>query len=184
MSEGCSFISVDHRVVEMPISLSLLSITFSITHDASCGWGLFLGSLFCSTSLLDHLSFSPKVLFYYILMYPGEEKGNPIQYSCLENPVDGGIWWATVHGVAKSQTRLSNWASRQAVAYLHNLQSQASHIVLLQGTLAILEMSASLYILQWHYWVPQLSTGDVVTYVFILHIILSRMDIYILFSNP
>ena len=34
--------------------------------------------------------------------------GNPLQYSCLENPVDRGALWATVHGVAKSQTRLSN----------------------------------------------------------------------------
>ena len=40
---------------------------------------------------------------------PGEENGNPLQYSCLENPMDGGAWWATVHGVAKSQTRLSNF---------------------------------------------------------------------------
>ena len=39
---------------------------------------------------------------------PGEENGNPLQYSCLENPMDGGAWWATVHGVAKSQTRLSD----------------------------------------------------------------------------
>ena len=36
----------------------------------------------------------------------GEENGNPLQYSCLENLVDRGAWWATVHGVAKSQTRL------------------------------------------------------------------------------
>ena len=33
----------------------------------------------------------------------GEGKGTPLQYSCLENPMDGGAWWATVHGVAKSQ---------------------------------------------------------------------------------
>ena len=39
---------------------------------------------------------------------PGEGNGNPLQYSCLENPTDGGAWWATVHGVAKSRTRLSN----------------------------------------------------------------------------
>ena len=37
---------------------------------------------------------------------PGGENGNPLQYSCLENPMDGGAWWATVHGVAKSQTQL------------------------------------------------------------------------------
>ena len=40
---------------------------------------------------------------------PGEGNGNPLQCSCLENPMDGGAWLATVHGVAKSQTRLSNF---------------------------------------------------------------------------
>ena len=40
---------------------------------------------------------------------PGEGNGNPLQYSCLENPMDGGAWWATVQGVAKSRTRLSDF---------------------------------------------------------------------------
>ena len=40
--------------------------------------------------------------------FPGEGNGNPLQYSCLENSMDRGAWWATVHGVAKSWTRLSN----------------------------------------------------------------------------
>ena len=35
---------------------------------------------------------------------PGEGNGNALQYSCLENPMDGGVWWAAVHGVAKSRT--------------------------------------------------------------------------------
>ena len=39
---------------------------------------------------------------------PGGGHGNPLQSSCLENPMDGGAWWATVPGVAKSQTRLSD----------------------------------------------------------------------------
>ena len=34
--------------------------------------------------------------------YPGEGNGNPLQYSCLENPMDGGAWWAAVHGVTES----------------------------------------------------------------------------------
>ena len=38
----------------------------------------------------------------------GEGNGNPLQYSCLENPMDGGAWWAAVHEVAKSRTRLSD----------------------------------------------------------------------------
>ena len=40
---------------------------------------------------------------------PGEGNGNPLQYSCLENPMEEGAWWATVHGVAMSRTRLSNF---------------------------------------------------------------------------
>ena len=39
----------------------------------------------------------------------GEGNGTPLQYSCLENPMDGGAWYSAVHGVAKSQTRLSNF---------------------------------------------------------------------------
>ena len=40
---------------------------------------------------------------------PGEGNGNPLQYSCLENPMDGGAWQATVHVVTKSQTQLSDF---------------------------------------------------------------------------
>ena len=42
---------------------------------------------------------------------PGEGNGNPLQYSCLENSMDGGAWWATVHGVAKSRTPLSDFTA-------------------------------------------------------------------------
>ena len=39
---------------------------------------------------------------------PLEREWQPLQYSCLENPMDRGAWWAAVHGIAKSQTQLSN----------------------------------------------------------------------------
>ena len=42
---------------------------------------------------------------------PGEGNGNPLQYSCLENPMDGEAWWATVHRVAESDTRGNNFFS-------------------------------------------------------------------------
>ena len=45
--------------------------------------------------------------------YLGEGYGSPLQYSCLENPMDRGAWQATVHGVAKSRTRLSDFTSLQ-----------------------------------------------------------------------
>ena len=46
-----------------------------------------------------------------MLVEKHDREGNctPLQYSCLENPMDGGAWWATVHGVTKNWTRLSNF---------------------------------------------------------------------------
>ena len=44
-----------------------------------------------------------------VLSYFREGNGTPLQYSCLENPMDGGAWWAAVHGVAKSRTRLRDF---------------------------------------------------------------------------
>ena len=55
----------------------------------------------------------PKVgiIWTYRVSYgkSGEGNGTTLQYSCLENPMDGGAWWATVHGVAESWTRLSDF---------------------------------------------------------------------------
>ena len=43
------------------------------------------------------------------IVHGGEGNGTPLQYSCLENPMDGGAWWAAVHGVTGSRTRLSDF---------------------------------------------------------------------------
>ena len=50
----------------------------------------------------DHNRHSP-------YLHVGEGNGNPLQYSCLENPVDGRTWWAAVHRVPQSQTRVKIW---------------------------------------------------------------------------
>ena len=52
---------------------------------------------------------------------PGGGNGNPLQYSCLENSMDGGAWWAIVHGVPKSRTRLSDSASLSTHYILYSL---------------------------------------------------------------
>ena len=52
----------------------------------------------------------------------GEGNGNPLQSSCLENPMDGGAWWAAVHGVARSRTRLSDLAAAAADCHYHPTQ--------------------------------------------------------------
>ena len=49
--------------------------------------------------------------FHFSLSYIGEGNGNPLQCSCLENPRDGGAWWAEVYGVAQSGTRLKRLSS-------------------------------------------------------------------------
>ena len=50
-----------------------------------------------------------RLRFHFSLSCIGEGNGNPLQYSCLENPMDGGALWAAVHGVAGSRTRLSDF---------------------------------------------------------------------------
>ena len=49
-----------------------------------------------------------------------EGNGNLLQYSCLENPMDGGAWWAAVHGVAQSRTRLKQLSIRNSTAIAQN----------------------------------------------------------------
>ena len=50
---------------------------------------------------------------------PGEGNGNPLQYSCLENPMDGGDWLAAVHGVTKSRTQLSDFTVTITMCYIY-----------------------------------------------------------------
>ena len=54
---------------------------------------------------------------------PGEGNGNPLQYSCLENSMDGRAWWATVHGVSESRTRLSDFTHSltHSLTQVHNI---------------------------------------------------------------
>ena len=66
---------------------------------------------FCTLKKLLRTTESSFVLIYFALRHVGGEgSGNPLQYSCLEDPIDRGAWWAAVHGVAQSRTRLK-WLS-------------------------------------------------------------------------
>ena len=77
-----------------------------------CYWALlqrcFLGS---SDSKASYYNVGDLGLIPGLGKSPGEGYDNPLQYSCLENPMDQGAWWATVHGVARSRTRLSDFTS-------------------------------------------------------------------------
>ena len=63
----------------------------------------------CSPWGLEESDMTERLPFHFSLSCIGEGNGNPLQCSCLENPRDGGAWWAAVHGVSKSRTRLSDF---------------------------------------------------------------------------
>ena len=60
----------------------------------------------------------------------GEGNGDQLQHSCLENPMDGGAWWAAVHGVSKSRTRLNNFTF---TFHFHALEKEVATPVFLLG---------------------------------------------------
>ena len=63
-----------------------------------------------------------QLLFHFSLSCTGEGNGKPLQCSCLENPRDGGAWWAAIYGVAQSRTRLKRLSSSSSsMGYLHSL---------------------------------------------------------------
>ena len=61
---------------------------------------------------------------------PGGGNCNPLQYSCLENPMDRGVWKATVQGVVKSWTRLSDWACTHAHTLAHTYEHSGTSLCL------------------------------------------------------
>ena len=65
----------------------------------------------CSPWGCYELGMTERLHFYFSLSCVGEGNGNPLQCSCLENPRDGGAWWASVYGVAQSQTQLKRLSS-------------------------------------------------------------------------
>ena len=73
----------------------------------SHGWRSLVA---CSPSGCYQSDMTERLHFHFSLSHIGEGNGNPLQYSCLENPRDGGAWWAAVYGVAQGRTRLK-WLS-------------------------------------------------------------------------
>ena len=78
----------------------------------SHGWRSLVG---CSPWGRWESDTTERLHFHFSLSCIGEGNGNPLQYSCLENPRDGGSWWAAVYGVAQSQTQLKQLSSSSSV---------------------------------------------------------------------
>ena len=82
--------------------------TPSLLPGKSHGWRSLVG---CSPWGHEELDMTEGLHFHFSLSCIGEGNGNPLQCSCLENPRDGGDWWAAVYGVAQSRTRLKRLSS-------------------------------------------------------------------------
>ena len=63
--------------------------------------------------------------FHFSLSCTGEGNGNPLQCSCLENPRNGGAWWAAVYGIAQSRTRMKQLSSSSSSIELYNTKSES-----------------------------------------------------------
>ena len=79
----------------------------------SHGWRSLVG---CSPWGRSESDMTERLHFHFSLSCIGEGNGNPLQGSCLENPRDGGAWWAAVYGVAQSRTRLKRLSSSSSNA--------------------------------------------------------------------
>ena len=72
----------------------------------------------CSPWGCEESDTTEQLHFHFSLSCIGEGNGNPLQCSCLENPRDGGAWWAAIYGVAQSQTRLKRLSSSNSSSNL------------------------------------------------------------------
>ena len=85
----------------------------------SHGWRSLVG---CSPWGREELNTTEWLHFHFSLSCIGEGNGNPLQCSCLENPRNGGAWWAVVHGVTQSQTWLKRLSSSSSISIKFYLQ--------------------------------------------------------------
>ena len=88
--------------------LSALSPTPVLLPGKSHGWRSPVG---CNPWGCEESDTTERLHFHFSFSCIGEGNGNPLQWSCLENPRDGGAWWAAVYGVAQSRIRLKRLSS-------------------------------------------------------------------------
>ena len=90
----------------------------------SHGWRSLVG---CSPWGCEESDTTEQLHFHFSLSCIREGNGNPLQCSCLENPRDGGAWWATIYGVAQSQTRLKQLSSSSSSSSVGLEKAMAPH---------------------------------------------------------
>ena len=124
MGRGAWWAAV-HGVTKSQTQLSDFSLTFYFMHcrrkwqptpvflpGESQGRGSLVGCCLWGCTESDT---TERLHFHFSLSCIGEGNGNPLQCSCLENPRDGGVWWAAVYGIAQSRTRLKRLSSSSSI---------------------------------------------------------------------
>ena len=91
------------------------------THSSTVAWKIpWTGTLVgCSLWSREELDMTERLHFHFSLSCTGEGNGSPLQCSCLQNPRDGGAWWAAVYEVAQSRTRLKRLSSSSSKGTFH-----------------------------------------------------------------
>ena len=130
---------IDHNV-DMGGQLSFLNYLSKITnillslHVFYSRTSLLIPDLYFQTIFKDQTKITMLILqknkivnnYDLVALFLGEGNGTPLQYPCLENPMGGGAWWAAVHGVAKSRTRLNDFTF---TFHFHALEKEmATHL--------------------------------------------------------
>ena len=108
--------------------LNLILSTPVLLPGKSHGWRSLVG---CSPWGHKESDTTERLHFHFSLSCIGEGNGNPLQCSCLENPRDGGAWWAAIYGVAQSRTQLK-WLSSSS-PLTEDTVFRTSHLFLLQS---------------------------------------------------
>ena len=85
------------------------------THSSTLAWKIPWTKEPGGLQSVESLSQTERFHFHFSLSCIGEGNGNPLQCSCLENPRDGGAWWAAVYGVTQSRTRLNRLSSSSSL---------------------------------------------------------------------
>ena len=93
-------------LVDVWVDLESVTEKAMAPHSSTLAWKIpWVEELVgCSPWGCEESDTTERVPFHFSLSYSGEGNGNPLQFSCLENPRDGGAWWAAVYGVTQSRT--------------------------------------------------------------------------------
>ena len=97
-------------------TIAFIDASVSLLPGKSHGWGSLVD---CGPWGCEESDTTEWLNFDFSLSCIGEGNGNPLQCSCLENPRDGGAWWAAVYGVAQSRTRLKWFRSSSTAARVY-----------------------------------------------------------------